>query len=99
MASEGLDIPTLDTIIMGSPRVNIEQTIGRIVRKDNIDDYLNQPLVIDIADQVGSFKNYGYARKRIYKKMNYEIEEFDVNDLVIKARNKKIETLIDSDED
>ena len=54
---------------MGSPRVNIEQTIGRIVRKDNIDDYANQPLVIDIADQVGSFKNYAWARKRIYKKI------------------------------
>jgi superfamily II DNA or RNA helicase len=93
MASEGLDIPTLDTIIMGSPRVNIEQTIGRIVRKDNIDDYLNQPLVVDIADQLGSFKNYGWARKRIYKKMNYEIEEFDVDNLIIKKRNNKSQIL------
>jgi superfamily II DNA or RNA helicase len=93
MASEGLDIPTLDTIIMGSPRVNIEQTIGRIVRKDNIEDYLNQPLVIDIADQVGSFKNYAFARKKIYKKMNYEIEEFDVDNLIIKKRNIKIQSI------
>jgi superfamily II DNA or RNA helicase len=89
MASEGLDIPTLDTIIMGTPRVNIEQTIGRIVRKDNVDDYINQPLVIDIADMVGSFQHYAYARKRIYKKMNYEVEEYNVDNIVITNRNNK----------
>jgi superfamily II DNA or RNA helicase len=78
MASEGLDIPTLDTIIMATPRSSIEQTIGRIVRKDNKEDYLNQPLVIDIVDILGPFKNYAYARKKIYKNFNYDIYEYNV---------------------
>ena len=80
MASEGLDIPTLDTIIMGTPRTSIEQTIGRIVRKDNPDDYLNQPLVIDIADNLGNYKFWTSARKKIYKNLNYEVSEYNVND-------------------
>ena len=81
MASEGLDIPTLDTIVMGTPRTSIEQTIGRVVRKDKVDEYINQPLVIDITDLLGSFKNYAYARKKIYQKLNYEVTEYNVNDL------------------
>lgn len=92
MASEGLDIPTLDTIIMATPRSSIEQTIGRIVRKDNIDDYINQPVVIDIVDMLGAFKNYAYARKRIYKNLNYEVSEYNVDnsyDKIILKSNYK----------
>jgi superfamily II DNA or RNA helicase len=92
MASEGLDIPTLDTIIMATPRSSIEQTIGRIVRKDNIDDYINQPIVIDIVDMLGAFKNYSYARKKIYKNLNYEVSEYNVDntyDKIILKNNYK----------
>ena len=33
MSSEGLDIPTLDSIIFATPKSSIEQSIGRITRK------------------------------------------------------------------
>ena len=38
MASEGMDIPILpDSIILASPKSNICQPIGRILRKKHVD--------------------------------------------------------------
>jgi hypothetical protein len=44
MASEGYDNPELDTLILASPKCNVEQAVGRILRKKN----KNGAIVIDI---------------------------------------------------
>ena len=49
MSSEGLDIPTLNTIILATSRKNVEQSVGRILRKQ--DGYEIEPLIIDIIDK------------------------------------------------
>ena len=76
MASEALDIPTLNTLIMVTPRRNIEQSVGRILRaKTEI-----EPLIIDIVDQLPSFNNQGMARRKFYKKLRYNMKLFNVNE-------------------
>jgi len=70
MSSEGLDIPTLNTIVLTTSRKNIEQSIGRILRKQS--GYDVQPLIIDIVDNIKQFKNQGNIRKRYYKKITKE---------------------------
>jgi superfamily II DNA or RNA helicase len=45
-ASEGLDIPLLNTCIMASPRVDVKQSVGRILRSSGGD-----PLVLDVIDE------------------------------------------------
>ena len=45
MAAEALDIKTLTTLIMASPKTDVTQSIGRILRTKH-----TQPTVIDIAD-------------------------------------------------
>ena len=77
MASEALDIPTLNTLIMVTPRRNIEQSVGRILRKK---DHDIQPLVMDIVDQLPSFNNQGMARRKYYKRLKYNIKLFDVEE-------------------
>ena len=67
MSSEGLDIPTLNTIILATSRKNVEQSVGRILRKQ--DGYEIDPLIIDIVDNLKQFKNQGNIRKRHYKKI------------------------------
>ena len=44
-ASEGMDVPLLNTCVMASPRVDVKQSVGRILRASG-----NRPLVVDIVD-------------------------------------------------
>jgi superfamily II DNA or RNA helicase len=69
MASEGLDIKTLTTLIMATPKTDIEQSVGRILRDKNE----NGPLVIDIIDSHEPFKNQWKKRKAFYMKEKYKI--------------------------
>ena len=82
MASEALDIPELNTLIMATPRRNIEQSVGRILRKK---DHVIQPLIVDIVDQLSSFNNQGMARRKFYKKLKYNIKLIDVEENQIVA--------------
>jgi superfamily II DNA or RNA helicase len=73
MASEGLDIKTLNTLIMATPRTDIEQSVGRILREKH-----DEAIVIDVVDTHQIFKNQWIKRKRFYKKENYLIQTFNV---------------------
>ena len=53
MASEGLDIKTLTTLILATPKTDIEQAVGRIMRVKH-----NSPLIIDIIDSHDIFKRH-----------------------------------------
>jgi len=83
MASEGMDIPHLDTLFLVSPKGDIEQSVGRILRQ-KVSDRINMPRVIDICDSFSTFKNQEYKRTKFYKKNNYPIQLFDRNGKFIK---------------
>jgi superfamily II DNA or RNA helicase len=73
MAAEGMNIPTLNTVIFASPISDIQQSIGRILReKPNERKY--EPLCIDIWDQFSLFIRKGYTRINYYKKNLYDIK-------------------------
>lgn len=72
MAAEGLDIATIDTIVLATPKTDIEQAVGRIRPKTG-DSERNTPLVIDIVDEFSIFENQAFKRLTFYKKKNYEI--------------------------
>jgi superfamily II DNA or RNA helicase len=77
MASEALDIPVLNTLLMITPRKEIEQAIGRITRKK---DHPVQPVVIDIVDQLPSFSRQGTYRRQFYNKKDFKIKLFEVEE-------------------
>jgi len=68
MAAEGLDIKTLTTLIMATPKTDIEQSVGRILRERH-----SSPIVVDIIDDHDIFQNQWKKRKTFYKKQNYKI--------------------------
>jgi superfamily II DNA or RNA helicase len=68
MAAEGLDIKTLTTLFMVTPKTDIEQSVGRILREKH-----SNPIVVDIVDSHDLFKNQWRKRKTFYKKENYKI--------------------------
>jgi hypothetical protein len=105
MASTGLDIPTLNGLILATPRSDIVQSIGRI---DRIVHSGIQPLIIDYCDMFSSFKTQSYKRFCLFKKKRYIIEDneldFDKNrEKTIKKydfhKKASIENTEDSDEE
>ena len=79
MVTEGLDIQALDTMVLLTPRAKMVQTIGRILRKKP-EDYENQPLVIDVVDQIPTCIFLGMARKKVYTSREYEILYHEVKE-------------------
>ena len=74
MAREGLDIPTLNTIILASPISDAEQAIGRAMRKKT---EIN-PVIIDIVDDFSVFKNMALKRRNLYKKNKFTFIKKDI---------------------
>lgn len=70
MASEALDIKTLTTLVMVTPKTDIEQSVGRILRTKH-----NQPLVVDIVDQHTVFQKQFKKRMTFYRKNKYKVIE------------------------
>ena len=78
MAAVGLDIPTLNTIVFASPRSEVTQAFGRILRKINKDLPPKGYDIIDNSIQVYSrqFNN----RRRIYKRNKFKYNMSKVYD-------------------
>lgn len=85
-SSEGLDIPGLNTLILASPKSDVVQVVGRILR-DKPEDREYTPVVIDIVDNFSSF--LGQARKRLayYKQCKYSI--IDENNIFASKKEKQ----------
>ena len=91
MASEALDIPDLNTLVMVTSRRNIEQAVGRILRKKS---ETVQPLIIDIVDKIGCFQGQGYQRKKYYFKKKYDVVKYEVlnNEIINETYEDNIKT-------
>lgn len=72
MASEGMNVPELDTLILASPKSDIVQSVGRILRK-KMEDREKIPLVIDIVDSHPSLVRQSQKRVTFYNKHEYTI--------------------------
>ena len=68
MAAEALDIKSLTTLILATPRTDVTQAVGRILRMPH-----ERPLVVDIVDSHDVFKNQWKKRRAFYAKHNYDI--------------------------
>ena len=71
MASEGLDIKTLTTLVMATPKSDVCQSVGRILRSKH-----ETPMVIDIVDNNKLFQNQYKKRCTYYKSKNYLVEKY-----------------------
>lgn len=67
MAAEALDIKTLTTLFLVTPRTDIIQAVGRILRVKHA-----RPLVVDFVDTHKVFKNQWNKRRKFYEKSKYK---------------------------
>lgn len=72
--SEGVDIPSLDTAVFATPRSDVVQTTGRILRK--FPDK-KTPLVVDFVDSPFVFRNQFKKRVTYYESLGGKIDYLD----------------------
>jgi superfamily II DNA or RNA helicase len=83
MASEAMNIKTLNTIVLASPRKKIEQSVGRILRQRPSERSVH-PLIVDIIDNHGTFRRQFTKRRAFYTQCGYKIER-----IFLKKQNKE----------
>jgi superfamily II DNA or RNA helicase len=74
IANEGLDIPSLNAEFLITPKTDVVQTIGRVLRAKHAHA---DPIIYDINDSHDVFQRQWLKRKTYYKKNNYQIIECD----------------------
>lgn len=70
MAHEGLDIDRLNTIILATPKKDVVQSVGRILRKILQDGDI-RPLIVDFVDNLSAFASQAKTREKFYNKSHY----------------------------
>jgi len=68
MAAEALDIKTLTSLLLATPKTDIIQAVGRILRVKH-----ERPLVIDIIDTHETFISQWQKRRKYYASNKYKI--------------------------
>jgi len=72
MCKEGFDVATLNTLVIATPRPDVDQIVGRILRVEKGKRTID-PLIVDIVDE--SFRRQFQERLSLYKKRNYNVEK------------------------
>lgn len=72
MCKEGFDVATLNTLLMATPRPDIDQIVGRILRVEKSKRKID-PLILDIVDP--AFRRQFQARNALYSQRNYDVQK------------------------
>lgn len=69
MASEGMDVPALNTVLLASPKSDVKQSVGRILRRT---DHPVLPTVVDFVDtSYPCFARQLRVRKKFYRECGF----------------------------
>lgn len=72
MTAEATDIPWLDTLVMATPKSDVRQIVGRILR---LHPDKKDPVVFDLVDATSSvFMSYANNRRRWYSAIGAEVD-------------------------
>jgi superfamily II DNA or RNA helicase len=105
MASEGLDIPTLNAEFLITPKTDVVQITGRILRAKHA---FSNPIIYDFVDSHELFQRQWLKRKAYYKKQNFKIigtnnqlfetnnHLFEINNIDYDSKNTKWKVIFDS---
>jgi superfamily II DNA or RNA helicase len=72
MCKEGFDVPTLNTLVIATPRPDVDQIVGRILRVERSKRKVS-PLIIDIVDP--AFRRQFQERLSLYTKREYDVQK------------------------
>lgn len=72
MCKEGFDVASLNTLVIATPRPDVDQIVGRILRVEKT-TRKTAPLIIDIVDP--AFRRQFQERLSLYTKREYKVEK------------------------
>jgi len=72
--SEGFDVETLNTLIFASPKADVIQSSGRILRQTP-ENRMKVPYILDIVDNTKIYESKWNKRKKYYKKSKFTMLE------------------------
>ena len=75
MCKEGFDVPTLNTLLMATPRPDVDQIVGRILRVEKSARTVH-PLILDIVDP--QFRRQFQERNALYSKRSYSVKTMEL---------------------
>lgn len=93
MAEEALDIKTLSTLIMATPRTDVTQAVGRILRVKH-----ERPLVVDIVDSHEIFQRQWKKRRTFYTKNKYTIQQTTSEKYMRYYKNKEESDIVKNED-
>jgi len=70
MCGEGTNVPHWDTLVLATPRSNVKQAVGRVLRKV---EGKKQPVVLDLVDNNEVLKSFYFSRLKQYYSVGAEI--------------------------
>jgi superfamily II DNA or RNA helicase len=70
MVSTGTNVPSWDTLVLATPRADIKQSVGRILR---LMADKKTPVVLDLVDKDPIFQNFHISRKKQYHELKAQI--------------------------
>ncbi len=79
--SEGFDLPRLDTLVLLSPRSDVEQSVGRVLRQH---PDKQKPLILDFVDNFSVFEPQSEKRISYYRKLKSCIKTYQQTELLKK---------------
>lgn len=76
MCKEGFDVPSLNTLLIATPRPDVDQIVGRILRVEKSKRTVS-PLILDVVDP--AFRRQFQERLGLYNKRSYTVEKMKID--------------------
>ena len=70
MVDRGTNVPKWDSLCMATPRSNVKQAVGRVLR---FVEEKKQPVILDLIDHDKIFSSFYYTRLRQYVSLGAEV--------------------------
>lgn len=96
MASEAMNIKSLNAVIMASPRKQVEQSTGRILRT-RVSERVVAPVIVDIVDSHSMYRSQWRKRLAYYRRCHYRLETWTMGALAPKSVVEPAVSAADSD--
>ena len=94
MAEEALDIKTLSALVLVTPKTDVTQAVGRILRMKH-----EFPVVVDIVDPHDIFQRQWLKRRSFYSKCGYTVVETTSSKYLKSANPLDLDMGEDEDDD